>query len=307
MKNFTENIYALWGDAGKDWLKLLPRLVDQISLQWGLRDLSVVKNLSYNYVLTGFQEDSPVVLKFIFDKRAFEQERDALMFYKSNGCVGLLDSDQETQCLLLECIKPGISLRTFCLPENFKSTGTIEEYRVRSVVELMKKLHTVTSIEKDLARFQSINFWLKDLFEIQTDRIPEISEKYLIKARSLSQELMVSQAKPVLLHGDLHHENILLRNRDSWVAIDPKGVIGEKEYEVGAFIRNPMPSFLEQQNPEKTITRTIELFADYLEMDKQRLQAWSFVQAVLAACWMVQDNQDPKNMLVMTSLLDNFI
>ncbi len=38
--------------------------------------------------------------------------------------------------------------------------------------------------------------------------------------------------------GDLHHENILAAERAPWLAIDPKGVIGEPAYEMGALLRN---------------------------------------------------------------------
>ncbi len=55
----------------------------------------------------------------------------------------------------------------------------------------------------------------------------------------LAQELLLSQGEPVLLHGDLHHYN-LLQHQDTWLAIDPKGVVGEREFEIGAFLRNPV-------------------------------------------------------------------
>ena len=44
---------------------------------------------------------------------------------------------------------------------------------------------------------------------------------------------------PMLIHGDLHHYNILL-SKDSWLAIDPKGVIGPAAYEVGPLLMNPL-------------------------------------------------------------------
>jgi streptomycin 6-kinase len=52
-------------------------------------------------------------------------------------------------------------------------------------------------------------------------------------AVSLFNELLPSQSEPVLLHGDLHHWNILRATRVPWLALDPKGVVGEPAYEVG--------------------------------------------------------------------------
>jgi streptomycin 6-kinase len=60
-------------------------------------------------------------------------------------------------------------------------------------------------------------------------------------AESLFRELIASSESPVLLHGDLHHFNILSARRQPWLAIDPKGVAGEPAYEPGALLRNPNP------------------------------------------------------------------
>jgi streptomycin 6-kinase len=94
-----------------------------------------------------------------------------------------------------------------------------------------------------------------------------------------------------LLHGDLHHGNILF-NGEKWVAIDPKGVIGEIDYEVGAFIRNPIPLLLEQHNPTDIIKNRIKCFSQELGLDQQRVTAWAFVQAVLAAHWSAENQED---------------
>jgi len=47
------------------------------------------------------------------------------------------------------------------------------------------------------------------------------------KAKQIAMELHQNMGEPVLLHGDLHHFNILSANRQPWLSIDPKGVVGE--------------------------------------------------------------------------------
>src|SRR5690606_23152783 len=83
---------------------------------------------------------------------------------------------------------------------------------------------------------------VKDLLQTLDNEL-SISKKILIKARILRDELIATSHKTVLLHGDLHHDNIL-KNSDGWVVIDPKGFIGDPVYEVAAFIRNPIPDLL---------------------------------------------------------------
>jgi streptomycin 6-kinase len=113
----------------------------------------------------------------------------------------------------------------------------------------------------------------------------------LAKAEATFFDLANSMSRPVLLHGDLHHENILASDRDGWLAIDPQGVIGEPAYEAGAFLRNPMPSFLDRPKLEEVLARRIQLFSETLGLDPIRLRGWGFAQAVLAAVWSIEDHE----------------
>lgn len=116
-------------------------------------------------------------------------------------------------------------------------------------------------------------------------------------ARSLASDLIKSQGSPVLLHGDLHHDNVL-KNKDDWVAIDPKGVMREPAYEVGAFIRNPLPELFESKHIQEILSKRFDCFSALLRVDRQRLIDWSFVQAVLAACWACEDNMPEKREMI---------
>jgi streptomycin 6-kinase len=88
------------------------------------------------------------------------------------------------------------------------------------------------------------------------------------RAEALFAELIGSQGAGVILHGDLHHDNILSAEREPWLAIDSKGVIGEAEYEPGAFLRNRL---LSQPDPAKTLARRVNHFAERLGFDRQRM------------------------------------
>src|SRR5438067_1309862 len=77
------------------------------------------------------------------------------------------------------------------------------------------------------------------------------------QAEAIFAALLATQVAPVLLHGDLHHENILAAARQPWLAIDPKGVVGEPAYEAGALLRNPLPWLLEQPDPRGVTARRV--------------------------------------------------
>jgi streptomycin 6-kinase len=119
------------------------------------------------------------------------------------------------------------------------------------------------------------------------ERVPR---DLVVHAQRVYAELAAGQRNPALLHGDFHHYNVLLDDKRGWVAVDPKGMVGELEYEIGAALRNPWerPELLASVD---TIERRLELFRDALGIDVDRARAWSFAQGVLSAVWSVEDGQ----------------
>jgi streptomycin 6-kinase len=112
------------------------------------------------------------------------------------------------------------------------------------------------------------------------------------EAESLLAELLAAQAAPVLLHGDLHHDNILSAERAPWLAIDPKGVIGEPAYEVGALLRNWQPTLFAMPHPGRVTARRVDQLAEMLGIDRYRIRGWGLAQAVLSAWWTIEDGGD---------------
>jgi streptomycin 6-kinase len=112
------------------------------------------------------------------------------------------------------------------------------------------------------------------------------------EAEQLFADMLNSMDEHVVLHGDLHHFNILAAERQPWLAIDPKGVVGEPAYETGALLRNPWPELLSRPNPERVLARRVGQLADELGLDRRRILAWGIGQAVLSAWWSVEDHGD---------------
>lgn len=293
MTVFEKNIVQLWGSEGKDWLKSLPTLVTKLANQWGLENLAPIEDLTYNYVLKGFQGSLPIVLKIGFDSGAIMQEYRALQAYNGSGCINVLAKNSEYSALLLERAVPGDTLKLF-FPGDDKSAVII-------TANIMKYLHAAP-IPRDY-NFPTIKNWLSLL----QNPNPALYSKHIDRARDLAEQLLATQGDSVLLHGDLHHENILSNGTD-WIAIDPKGVIGEPAYEVGAFIRNPVSELLKRAKAQEIMQTRIHMFSEIMQIDKQRMQNWSYVQAVLAACWAMEDGQkDPAQALAEADLLYSYV
>jgi streptomycin 6-kinase len=114
------------------------------------------------------------------------------------------------------------------------------------------------------------------------------------RAERLYAELAGSPAgPPVLLHGDLHHENALRSDRAGWLAIDPKGLLGEPAYEVGPVLLNPWDELLTWPDPAGVLTRRVHQLADGLAVPRDRVRAWGFAFAVLSAIWTDEAGGDP--------------
>ena len=108
------------------------------------------------------------------------------------------------------------------------------------------------------------------------------------RASAIYTELCETQRETQLLHGDLQHYNILDDRERGWIAIDPKGVVGEVEFELGAALRNPT------ERPDvfadaATIERRVRVLSTRLNLDADRVLRWGFAQAVLSAIWHVED------------------
>lgn len=119
----------------------------------------------------------------------------------------------------------------------------------------------------------------------EDDALPRSLVEY---AQRVYRDLCRTERNPSLLHGDLHHYNVLFDERRGWLAIDPKGVIGELEYEIGASLRNPF------DRPElvatlDTVERRLAQFGASLGVDVSRARGWTFAQAVLSTIWDIED------------------
>ena len=175
--------------------------------------------------------------------------------------------------LLLERLMPGTPLAS--LSDDDAATRLAGQV-MRQLRRPLAAGHPFPTVERwasGLAR-------LREQFGGGTGPLPE---PLVAQAEGLFLELLASSAAPVLLHGDLHHDNILAAERAPWLALDPKGVAGEPAYEVCALMRNPRPQ------PAAVLARRASILAEVLEIDRQRILAWSFAHAVLSAWWSIED------------------
>jgi streptomycin 6-kinase len=105
----------------------------------------------------------------------------------------------------------------------------------------------------------------------------------------LYAEFETGPIETLLLHGDCHHHNILASDRQPWVIIDPKGLVGDPGFEVGAFLGNPI-GIGASPDLARIARRRLDILAEMLERDWEGLRRWSFIMKMLDAWWCVEDN-----------------
>ena len=115
-------------------------------------------------------------------------------------------------------------------------------------------------------------------------------------------ELVASSAPPVLLHGDLHHDNVLSAGR-GWLAIDPHGVLGEPAYETAGLLRNPL-GFGRRPDAPRLLARRVPILAEAYGVDAERVRGWGRAHNVVSVIWSHQDGDgvDPDTLAVVAAL-----
>ncbi len=258
----------------------LPKLIAKCEERFNVKIGDRFKHQSHNFAAKAIQSDGTVIVVKICNvpTSGVKNEINALEFMRGDGIVQLLDSDTTDGILLLEYLNPGKML----------STLTNDNDAVIIAADVMQKIWKPLSGQHN---FPTTVKWF-DRLSLSINLPTGFPISLIDKAEQIALALHQDMGESVLLHGDLHHFNILSANRQSWIAIDPKGIAGEREYEIGAFLRNPIPDIATTMDTKKVLTRRIDQFTELLDLDRQKIISWGFAQAVLAAVWCVDGNMD---------------
>ena len=294
LMTFEKRMVAMYGDAGQVWLDQLSTLLQGYADLWRFDILPAFENLSYNYVApVRLVDGTPAVFKIGFPSDGLHTEIAALRHFDGKGMARLLNADEDHCAMLLEHVVPGETL-----------WNAEDELATAHLLDVMSKLWC--PYEGDHP-FKAVEDWGQDFQRLRQQYqgvTSKLDVRKIDKAEKIFFELSSSSAEPVLLHGDLHHDNVLSTQDGSYLAIDPKGVLGEPCYEVGAFLRNPF-GFLENENPRKLMERRVEMIVERLGFDRQRVLGWGFSQAILSAVWCDEDGVDcGETMLGIAELLE---
>lgn len=278
-KNYEQKIIKIFGKYGHDFLNNIDNIIQKNSKIYNLTDFKVVNNLTYNLVMTAFSKKyGDVIVKIGLPDKESIQEIIALNIFNGHFACKCYEHNFEDCFYILERLKPASNLleikdkdkriEIFCdlvkqLPVKFDTNLKI------NLPNFREKLNVAFSkARKDAESYKEII----DLIEIADEEYKKIENLGLDK---------------YVLHGDLHHGNIVLHN-NQYKAIDPHGVIGENILEIGCFIENEIWLF---DKSVENIKDVIKKVATNMNASEKDIAQATFIRMVLSAAWSAEEKE----------------
>ncbi|MHB8636111.1 MAG: aminoglycoside phosphotransferase family protein [Fimbriimonadaceae bacterium] len=228
---------------------------EQLAAEWRFSLGSSLPGASCSVV---FEVPEDRVLKVPFPHAEEAGAWKSVNAFSSHGGVAVLRHDPVSGGILMPRLRPGTTLDT---------AGLTDLEQVDICAASMLTLRGAPLVDAI-----PLTAWFKELDDVKDARLAR-------KARQVYGDLQATPIDSVLLHGDLHHGNIL-RHGDSWVVIDPKGLVGDPSFDVAGFMRNPIGKTPAVEGMRARLERFAERLGDPIE----RLWGWAFVQTVVCTC-----------------------
>jgi streptomycin 6-kinase len=276
---FEQNTLDLCGELGEQWLNDLPQIVKELAENWSLKVEKSFQNLSYNFVAPCIYKGGKAVLKIAMplNNPEISGEERFLQMANGKGAVKLLKFDETHRAILLERLTPGANLKeVFC-----KDSGKAVEIAINTIRVILRE-------SPKNSAFRQLEEWFNNFFtKAEKTSFPSAFQN---KACEFYEELSSASKCKFLIHGDLHHENILSATREPFLAIDPKGIIGDIGYEISVFLNNHLWWLASEPNLGEKLNDAVRQFSEAFAIEPQDLRKWAYAQIVLSAWWTFEEN-----------------
>jgi streptomycin 6-kinase len=265
-------------DQGRLWLDDLPRAVEESAAHWKLRLGEPFPYAFTSLAIPGRMEDGrDVVLKVQHVDRETEHEALALRHWDGDGVILLLDQFPARDALLLERCIPG--------------TPVPPDKALEVLIGLLPRLWKPATAPPFRTLADEAAHWAAKL-SARRDLNPRLADAAL----DAIAHLATSQGEQVLLHQDLHGWNVLAAQREPWLVIDPKPLVGEREFGLAPIIRS-----LELGGGRRDVLRRLDHLTSELGLDRERARQWCIAQTV---AWSVAEGDVPDHVRVVEWLLE---
>jgi streptomycin 6-kinase len=231
------------------------------------------------------RDGQPAVLKLhedVEDESEFEHL--ALQRWHGDGTVLLHRADPRRRALLLERLHQ----RDLTSVGDLEACEVVAAFYPRLHVPALPQLRTITSY---------VERWTSDLEALPA--AAPIPRRMREQCVALSRDL-VGDPESVgrMIHGDLHHMNVLAADREPWLVIDPKPMSGDPHYEPAPMLWNQWHVAL-QGDVRRNVRRRFHTLVDAAGLDEDRARDWVVVRMIHNASWAVIDGDPDEDYLTM--------
>jgi streptomycin 6-kinase len=264
--------------GGADWLDRLPGIVEACAARWSL-DVGRPFGGHISWVAPARLPDGRhAVLKVNFPEAESEHEADALGLWDGSGAVRLLESDSDLRALLVERCAPGTTLWEIADEDE---ANRIAAGVLRLLWRPAPAQHPFRLLADEAAR------WADEL-PARWERAGRPCGRWLLdEAVTFLQAAGPEQGEPVVVHQDFHGGNVLRADREPWLAIDPKPLVGERELDVASLLRDRRGELARDPAPARRVRRRLDLLAAELGLDRERMRGWGVAHAL---AWGLDDD-----------------
>ena len=276
---FIKNIEAAYGQQGQEWLANLESHIKKLAALWQFEFIKPLPDLTYNFVGTVKVAGKTAIIKTAPPAAKLMKEAKWLQAF-TNDVPAIYHIDQENNAYLMEQLQPGSSLKQLV-----KQGSDDEATKIIAKVILALQASTNPLKANNYPHLSSH----APTFHLLKDHV---DKQILTRGMALFKLLCQNHSNDTLLHGDLHHDNILKKG-NSWSVIDPHGYIGEACAEVGPMIFNPLDCFPDNLPLKDIINNRLRILANNLPFALGRIRAWGFCLALRSAAWDVEGFGEP--------------
>ncbi len=257
--------------------------------KWGLQPEGRLIETSTSQLLPVRHDDGPAMLKVLKPASDERAGADVLRYFAGIGAVRLIAADDDAW--LMERAGDDLSLIAIALSGGDDQAAAI-------LADCVAQLHAPRDLPAPSGLIR-LDAWFHSLFAREAE-LP-----ILARCAAVARDLLATEHQIVVLHGDLHHENVLHSPR-GWLAIDPKGLLGEHTYEFANLLCNPQPHGAIVHRPERML-RLARLYAERDALDVQRVLGFALAHAGLSAAWSLEDGSDASYRLKCAEVLDRLV
>jgi len=262
-----------------DWLDRLPTLFHGVMADWQLAYDGPPRHGFASLVApVRTPSGQPAALKVTFDGDDESlHEAVALQQWNGQGAVRLLRADPHRRALLLE----RLHREDLNGMDDVVACELVASFYRRLHVPALPQLRTVTSY---------VERWVDALGNLPLNA--PIPRRLVGQATSLGGEFVADPASVgVMVHGDLHYENVLAGDREPWLVIDPKAMSGDPHYEPAPMLWNRWDDLVATGNVRDAVRRRFHTLVDAAGLEEDRARDWVIVRMVLNAHWAIEDAQ----------------